>query len=182
MPETNAETPSGADWIEDTGETDSAPEKQAQPQDEDSGGDDLATQEDIAQAVEQMIAEEGEATDGDDEEPESPNAEAAKWRHKLREAEAERDQLAEQVQELQRQQVQHVVAGRLHDCDDLWAKHDLGDLLGEDGTVDSAKVDAAIEGLPSHFRKAPEPLYTQGFQGKWDPPSDTNWGDVLRRR
>lgn len=181
MAETNAEAPSGADRIKDTGERDSVPEEQAQPQDGDSGGDDLATQEDIAQAVEQMIAEEGETAD-EDEEERSPNAEAAKWRRKLREAEAERDQLAEQVQALQRQQVEYLAAGKLHDTADLWSKHSLDDLLGEDGTVDPAAVDTAIGELPAHFRKAPELLYTQGYQGKWDPPSDTNWGDVLRRR
>lgn len=192
MAESDSNGLSESGWIEATDEVGSTPEDAAEGQHEGSEGDDPGAEADLAQAVEQTLAEDDEPDESDTDEADSPNREAAKWRHKLREVEAERDQLAEQVETLrqqaagqvealQRQAVAHLVGDRLHDVGDLWSKHDLGDLLGEDGSVDAAAVDAAIGDLPAHFRKAPEPLYTQGFQGKGEPKGPS-WGDVLGGR
>ncbi len=72
------------------------------------------------------------------------NREAAKYRTKLRDAEAERDQLASAVATYQRRDAEALVGERLLSPADLWvAGAKLEDLLAEDGTVDKAKVDAA---------------------------------------
>ncbi|WP_163723151.1 hypothetical protein [Mycolicibacterium psychrotolerans] len=72
------------------------------------------------------------------------NREAAKYRRRLRDVEAERDTLKATVAALQRAEVD-----RLATADDLrpaalWASAELGDLLSDDGTVDEAKVSQAI--------------------------------------
>lgn len=85
-----------------------------------------------------------DATD-DDGHSDGPGREAAKYRRRLREAEAERDRLAEHIESLQRAEVD-----RLATADDLrpaalWASGvALADVLNDDGTVDAAKVSAAI--------------------------------------
>lgn len=69
------------------------------------------------------------------------NAEAAKYRRRLREVESERDQLQEQVQTLRRSEVERQVAGELEDPSDLWrAGTEVEHLLDEDGAVDQSKV------------------------------------------
>ena len=69
------------------------------------------------------------------------NAEAKKYRRRLREVEAERDQLQEQVQTLRRSEVERQVSGELEDPSDLWrAGTELEHLLDEDGAVDQGKV------------------------------------------
>ena len=81
----------------------------------------------------------------DDGRGDGPGREAAKYRRRLRAAEAERDRLSEQVGALQRAEVE-----RLATADDLrpaalWASGaELADLLTADGTVDEAKVSAAV--------------------------------------
>lgn len=79
-------------------------------------------------------------------------AENFKQREKRRETEAERDKLAATVAALQRAEVEKLAAttGKrvLANAPDLWlagVKHE--DLLAEDGTVDPAKVRAAVEGV-----------------------------------
>lgn len=80
----------------------------------------------------------------------TPNHEAAAYRVKLREAEAERDRLAGVVAGMQRAAVEDIAAQAGLKPKALWASGvDLADLLvaeGEDdaGTVDRTKVDAAI--------------------------------------
>lgn len=78
-------------------------------------------------------------------EPESSNAEAAKWRKQFREAEQQRDALAAQVETLQRQHIEASLSRSGVKPAALWAVTQLADLLAEDGTVDTDKVAAAIE-------------------------------------
>lgn len=94
-----------------------------------------------ADEPETVSAEPGEPL----EEPVSSNAEAAKWRKQFREAEQQRDQLAAQVAALQRQQVEATIGLSGVKPAALWAVTDLADLLGEDGTIDTDKVAAAID-------------------------------------
>lgn len=81
-----------------------------------------------------------DAGDGD-----GPGREAAKYRRRLREAETERDQLAERIGSLQRAEVERLAAVDGLRPAALWASGaELDDLLGDDGTVDAAKVSEAI--------------------------------------
>ena len=74
-----------------------------------------------------------------------PAREAAKWRGRLRQAEAERDSLAGKVEALQRTQIDaHVTAPALKPAA-VWASGaQLADLVGDDGTPDQEKIAAAV--------------------------------------
>ncbi|MDM2165442.1 hypothetical protein PP352_25125, partial [Mycobacteroides abscessus] len=48
------------------------------------------------------------------------------------------------VTALQRQLVEHQIAGRVVDPADWWSQANVADLLAEDGSVDGEKVDAKI--------------------------------------
>jgi hypothetical protein len=74
------------------------------------------------------------------------NQEAAKYRTKLRAAEAERDALAGTVATYQRRDAEALVGTRLLAASELWVGDatKLADLLADDGTVDPAKVDEAV--------------------------------------
>lgn len=79
-------------------------------------------------------------------EGEGSNREAAKYRRRLREAEAERDALAERVETLQRAEVERIAGGASVKPAALWASGaSLPELLTEDGTVDPEKVATAVQ-------------------------------------
>lgn len=81
----------------------------------------------------------------EDDQEDSPGKEAAKYRRKLRAAEKERDTLAETVTAMRRAEVERLASGQVMNPAALWsAGVELGDLLGEDGTPDEAKVRAAV--------------------------------------
>lgn len=88
--------------------------------------------------------------DTDDTEP-AAGSEAAKYRRKLREAEAERDDLAARVEALQRAQVVTLLEAARVKPDAVFAVAPLADLLAEDGTVDPDKVKAAIDSARDRF-------------------------------
>ncbi|MGV0746268.1 hypothetical protein [Mycolicibacterium sp. XJ870] len=85
-----------------------------------------------------------DVVDDDSQADESPNQEAAKYRKRLRETEAERDQLAERVEALQRQQIDAQVLAAGVKPAALWKTAELTELLAEDGTVSADLVAAAI--------------------------------------
>lgn len=92
--------------------------------------------------------EPAEATPGD-----KAAREAAKYRRRLREVEAERDRLAEQVEALQRAEIErlsyteHRVKGAA-----IWAGgYTVSDLIGEDGRPDETKVAAAAKDVAERF-------------------------------
>ncbi len=77
---------------------------------------------------------------------ESGNAEAKKWRKKLRDTEAELGRLREQVETMQRDQVDGMAAAAGVKPQAIWAVTDLDGLLDpESGVVDAALVSAAME-------------------------------------
>ncbi len=100
-------------------------------------------------------AEENTPTgDGDQGEEEgTPNREAAKYRTKLREAEAQRDALQQRLDAYLRGQAEALAAGgehRLHKGADLWlGGHTLADVLGEGGEVDAGKVAEVVKTVTS---------------------------------
>jgi hypothetical protein len=74
--------------------------------------------------------------------------EAAKYRTRLRSTEAERDTLAARVARLQTSEVHRLAGARMADPDDLTVHGvQVVDLLDDDGEVDEAKVEAAVDDL-----------------------------------
>ncbi|WP_298442824.1 hypothetical protein [Gordonia sp. (in: high G+C Gram-positive bacteria)] len=81
-------------------------------------------------------------TEGGEPEPQSKRE--ARYRTQLRDAEAQRDQLAERVETMQRTEVERLAADVIAAPKALWAAGvTLDDLLDDDGMVDAAKVEAA---------------------------------------
>jgi len=84
----------------------------------------------------------------DDEPPPTANSEAAKYRRRLREAEAERDRLAGLVTGHQRAEVERMASSgigpaALADGADLWAAGvELAELLDDEDRIDADKVAA----------------------------------------
>lgn len=99
------------------------------------------------------------AAPGDDPTPENtptppggeqstPNSEAARYRRRLRETEAERDALRGRVEHMQRGEVERLAAARLADAADVWRDGaQIADLLDDNGNVDPTKVDTLLGGL-----------------------------------
>lgn len=99
-----------------------------------------------------------------------PGREAAKYRRQLREAEAERDELRTQLEALRRAEVDRLVTDAKVKPAAVWAVGtELGNLLAEDGTVDPAKVSAAVaaarEALGISPIPAAAPAHLQGRVG-----------------
>ena len=116
--------------------------------------------------------------------------EAASYRVKLREAEGERDRLAGVVESMQRQEAERAVTGNrigaLAEGSDLWRGGvALSELLAEDGTLDSEKVEAARDRVlaerPHWGSRADD--YDGGARQSAPAPIDHNAGlsDALRR-
>lgn len=115
------------------------------------------------------------------------NAEAAKYRTRLRETEAARDALTIRVEGLQRREVERLIAGTLAAPTDLFevGGHSLGDFLDDDGNVDelavAAAVDQLIESRPGlHVNARVSWPDTGGGRGGQAPSTQTTWADVLR--
>lgn len=108
----------------------------------------------------------------DDPGTDGGDREAAKYRRRLRETEAERDTLTASVDSLRRQLVDNLAAPALVDPGDLWRLGvDLADLLADDGAVDVDKVNGAIEAVLAerpHLAapRAPRADLGQGARGK----------------
>lgn len=81
---------------------------------------------------------------------------AAKLRKRAQAAEAERDQLRDQLEALQRQQVDAQVTAAGIKPTAVWATGvELAELLTDDGTVDAEQVTAAIERARDELGVAP---------------------------
>ncbi len=136
--------------------------------------------------------EDDQRTGGDDPgtdatDDSTPNAEAARYRRRLREVEAERDALADKVESLQRAQALAQAAGVLSQPADLFevGRVDLAALLNADGDLDAgavaAALDALIEARPG-LAIPREPSYKNPHAGPRDPIGGGRpaaWGDVL---
>ena len=115
--------------------------------------------------------------------------EAAKWRHRLRDTEAERDALAGKVEALQRAEITRLAGERLHRGEDLWKHSDVtvADLLNDAGVVDPAKVQAALDTLKQDAAY----LFDSGWGastangggvGAWREDGAASWSGLLRGR
>lgn len=115
-----------------------------------------------------------------DDEP-SGNSEAAKYRRKLRDVEAERDTLRDRVEALQRTQVEQL-AGNLKPAA-LWSTTHLETLLDDAGNVDAERVNEAVSraraelGIPSTSMR---PDLSEGSSGRGSP-SRISWSDALKQ-
>lgn len=98
---------------------------------------------------------------GDDGPQADENREAAKYRHRAKAAEAERDQIAERLTALQRAEVERLASAHLADGADFWRDGaQLADVLDADGNIDPDKIAATATGLlesHSHWRKPHHP-------------------------
>lgn len=99
---------------------------------------------------------------------EKGNAEAARYRRRLRATEAERDALLARVEHMQRGEVERLVTDRLSDPGDVWrgdAAAQITELLDSDGHVDPAKVNTAVDAvLNAHPHWAVQRSRPTGFQ------------------
>lgn len=76
------------------------------------------------------------------------NAEAARYRRRLRDVETERDGLNTRVEKMQRGQAERIVADRLAQPGDLFAFGvSLDDLRDDDGEIDEGLVETALFGI-----------------------------------
>lgn len=113
--------------------------------------------------------------------------EAARYRTRLREAEAQRDTLAARVEAMQRAEVARLAGARLSQGADVFdvGRVDLADLLDEDGAVDTTKVENAVAdlltGRPGLSQAAPWPAMGQGQRGAVTG-GEKSWDSVLKGR
>lgn len=88
----------------------------------------------------------------------APNREAAKYRTRLRETEAERDTLRQTLATMRRAEVERIASTTLRNPAGLWAAGtELDALLTEAGDVDPEKVQAAASGAIEALGLAPRP-------------------------
>ena len=114
-------------------------------------------------------------------------AEAQGLRGRLRDTEAERDGLAERVAAFQRAEVVRLATGKdqMADGSDLFrAGVDPASLLGDDGSVDLERVQAAVDDVLDarpHWRHRTSPKADHS-QGGGSPAADSgpSWADVLK--
>jgi hypothetical protein len=117
-------------------------------------------------------------------EPESPNAEAARYRRQLRDTEAERDALAERVAALQRRECEATLADLLDVPADIWdiGSADPAAFYGEDGSLNLAELRAAAGALldqrPRLGKAHPAPQWGQ-HSGAFGP-SRISWNTVIK--
>lgn len=136
-----------------TSENASAPRDNPAPPEpaaEQASGDQAAPAADSRQDTAEAPAGDG-SDDQDDTDDDGasagdgPGREAARYRRRLRDAEAERDALKATVQSLQRAEVDRLATDAGLRPAALWANGaEVGELLADDGTVDAARVAAAI--------------------------------------
>lgn len=119
---------------------------------------------------------------------ESGNREAARYRVRAREAEAERDRLRGVVERFQRVEVERVVGDRLVNPTDLFeiAGATIADLLDEAGTVDpdavTARVDELITARPYLAPSKPRATSVPGgARGAVEPPTAPGLAELFER-
>lgn len=126
-----------------------------------------------------------EAPEQDEGDPRVPvlRREAANYRTQLREAEGERDKLAEQVTSMRRAEVERIAGEQLADPADLWrAEVELDSLITEDGSLDAEKVEAAVELLVKdrpHYKRQPVADFDGGARETVETAPD--FAETLRK-
>ena len=116
--------------------------------------------------------------------------EAAKWRVTARQTEAKLAVAEARVAELQRQEVERILATKLAMPEDMWlsGKWSVADMLNEQGQVDaervSAAADAVLEGRPHwaapKLRSVGAPADAVTGDGKYEPPQTVTWQSLLQ--
>lgn len=152
-----------------------------------TGGEWLPDAEDT-----ETVEQPGEAAEPEGSgEDTNPNKEAAKYRTRLRETEAERDKLTDQLTAMQRAEVERIAADTLHDAEDVWrAGVDLAGLVSEDGTVDADAVGKAVAAVVTerpHLHRSyrvgpPSRKPAERLRGGSNPDADTeapSWAKLL---
>lgn len=128
---------------------------------------------------------EPEHDSGDDDAP-KPGGEAARYRRRLREAEAERDTLAGRLTGLQTREVHRLVADHLAQPDDLFAFGVTLDDLLDDGEVSEGLVATAVAGVlaarPGLAVVPPAPRPDLGQGARPVVKSRTSWAEVIQAR
>jgi hypothetical protein len=120
--------------------------------------------------------------DNDDDGARNPNAEAARYRTRLRETEAERDALTAAVTSLQRRECERHIAEALECPADLWdiAAADPAAFYNDDGTLDETRLaDAVAELLKQRPRLAAKRQPRQWGQHSGTTASPYGWADVI---
>jgi hypothetical protein len=125
-----------------------------------------------------------QTTDAPKADEAGPNAEAARYRTRLREAEAERDSIAGRLTGYQRAEAERLASAGLSRASDLWLDGlDVAELLDDGGQVDADKVGRAVaavlDGRPqlAAVVKRPRPDMSQGVHA---PAADSGWQSVLK--
>lgn len=120
------------------------------------------------------VSEDQADADADDDgasASDGPGREAARYRRRLRDAEAERDTLKATVESLQRAEVDRLATDAGLRPAALWANGaEVGELLGDDGTVDAARVSAAISAAREQLGIAPPPRRRNYVKGEGRTP------------
>ena len=137
--------------------------------------------------VEQQTAEpEGDTTGGQesDQESESPNREAARYRKRLRDTELDRDVWRERCAILQRTEVERLAAAVLADPKDLWHGTGLEDLLDDSGNVSTKKVTGVLADLSKshpHWKRTERRPSIDGLRSGTGAhtPAPTGWAQAL---
>jgi hypothetical protein len=123
-------------------------------------------------------AESAAATDPDDGDGKSANAEAAKYRRRLRDTQAELESVAAQLDAVQRQQVELLIAESGVKPTAVWSVTGVAELLGDDGAIDTEKVTAAVETAREKFGipKRQKGNYVPGVGNQpSSPPKTDTW-------
>jgi hypothetical protein len=123
-----------------------------------------------------------EPAEPDDDDDGNPNREAAKWRTKLRDTEAQRDALATQLANMQRAAVDTQVTALGIKPAALWASGaNLNDLLTDEGIPDMKKVEAAATAARDTLgliTVKPTPKRMQSGAGT-PPPARDKWQEAF---
>ncbi len=111
-----------------------------------------------------------------------PDREAARYRLRLREVEAERDAIADQLTRYQRAEVERLAADHLSRASDVWLDGaEVPTLLDDQGNVDPHAVQAAarsvLDGRPQLGHQQAD--HGQGRRDTID--AGPSWSDVIRR-
>lgn len=132
--------------------------------------------------ADQITPDETSATEPAEHEPESPNAEAAKYRRRLRDAEqahlddetawkAERDQLVAQRDALRKAEVDRIATEHGVKPSLVWAAGtELGDLVADDGTIDKDKVTVAVDTVRHDYLPTPRLAPSLNGAGRMGEP------------
>jgi hypothetical protein len=118
----------------------------------------------------------------------NPNSEAARYRTRLRETEAERDTLAERLAGYQRGECERAVADLLDVPADLWdvGLAEAGQFYTDDGQLDEGQIRAAagalLEERPRLARPDAPKQWGQHSAGPPPVESGPSWSSVINPR